>query len=190
MSIHIPTEPIPIIQPDSYPLSQTEARVKELLDAGIPHLQIRMKLHLGKETFRDAVFEVRKQEAIMAKKLNEEQKAKIMELRKQGMTIENIAKELRHSPATVCKALKDILLAEEPADKPEPIAQVAEPVTMTEEHTAEIPEAVIRAVEDKITELNEMIRDNIERISSITEHNTQFAERAAVLERWLREVQE
>ena len=71
---------------------------------------------------------------------------------------------------------------------PEPIVQADELATMTEEHTAEVPEAVLKAVQDKIDSLTTQIAVNCERIKSITEQNDRMKERSEALQKWLKEV--
>lgn len=57
-----------------------------------------------------------------------------------------------------------------------------------EEHTAEVPKAVIAAVEDKITELQYMIEKNKEQAESLLQHNEKFRDRIGILTAWLEEV--
>lgn len=57
-----------------------------------------------------------------------------------------------------------------------------------EEHTAEVPKAVIAAVEDKITELQYMIEKNKEQAESLLQHNEKFGDRIGILTAWLEEV--
>lgn len=63
-----------------------------------------------------------------------------------------------------------------------------ESVAPAEEHTAEVPKAVIAAVEDKITELQYMIEKNKEQAESLLQHNEKFRDRIGILTAWLEEV--
>ena len=78
-----------------------------------------------------------------------------------------------------------------PYKKPEIIPgppEKKEQVKQAEEHTAEVPKAVIAAVEDKITELQYMIEKNKEQAESLLQHNEKFGDRIGILTAWLEEV--
>lgn len=78
-----------------------------------------------------------------------------------------------------------------PYKKPEIIPgppEKKESVAPAEEHTAEVPKAVIAAVEDKITELQYMIEKNKEQAESLLQHNEKFRDRIGILTAWLEEV--
>ncbi len=64
----------------------------------------------------------------------------------------------------------------------------SDPLLPMKEHTAEIPKAVIAAVEDKITELQYMIEQNKEQAKSLLQHNEKFNARIDILNTWLKEV--
>ena len=69
-----------------------------------------------------------------------------------------------------------------------PIEQVTKPVVMTEEHTADIPDAVISAVESKIADLQKEIQRNADQAASLLQHNNNHIKRIEILEKWLMEV--
>ncbi|MBQ8921028.1 MAG: helix-turn-helix domain-containing protein [Oscillospiraceae bacterium] len=69
-----------------------------------------------------------------------------------------------------------------------PIEEVTQPVVMTEEHTAAIPDAVISAVESKVADLRREIQRNEEQAASLVQHNKNYAKRVEILEKWLAEV--
>lgn len=71
-----------------------------------------------------------------------------------------------------------------------PIEEVTKPVVMTEEHTADIPDAVISAVESKITDLRKEIQRNAEQAASLLQHNDNYIKRIEILEKWLAEVRD
>lgn len=71
-----------------------------------------------------------------------------------------------------------------------PIEEVTQPVVMTEEHTAAIPEAVISAVESKVADLRKEIQHNTEQAESLLRHNDNYIKRIEILEKWLSEVQD
>lgn len=71
-----------------------------------------------------------------------------------------------------------------------PIEEVTQPVVMTEEHTAAIPEAVISAVESKVADLRKEIQRNTEQAERLLRHNDNYIKRIEILEKWLSEVQD
>lgn len=78
-----------------------------------------------------------------------------------------------------------------PYKKPEIIPappEKKESAAPAEEHTTEVPKAVIAAVEDKITELQYMIEKNKEQAESLLQHNEKFGDRIGILTAWLEEV--
>lgn len=78
-----------------------------------------------------------------------------------------------------------------PYKKPEIIPappEKKESAAPAEEHTPEVPKAVIAAVEDKITELQYMIEKNKEQAESLLQHNEKFSDRISILTAWLEEV--
>lgn len=79
-----------------------------------------------------------------------------------------------------------------PYKKPEIIAEPPkknEPEKEPEKQAAIVPEAVIGAVEDKISELQYHIRQNSDQVKSLLEHNKKFGERIEILRAWLKEVE-
>lgn len=182
---------IPIDPPGSYALSPIERKVKELLAQGMPHWQIKKTLHLGYKEYRDCVFQVRKQEAIMMSKLTNEQRAEIYRLcKEEGVPQLEVATMFDVSQATVCQTIKklDMLSAADAEDKPESVEQTADPTVMTEEHTVEIPAAVIKAVEDKIEMIQDLMGHNAERIESLKRQNAELMKTITDLESWVKEV--
>lgn len=138
------------------------------------------------------------------KRLSNEERAEIYSLWKdEGLTYEAIAESCNVCVATVGKVVKmmngtahkpqineefdaavDQMIAEAKAE-PEQIEQVTEPVTMTEEHTAEpIPDAVMQAVIDKIETLSEVLSDNLLTIKKMQQDNEQIRSELAILYGW------
>lgn len=58
----------------------------------------------------------------------------------------------------------------------------------TEKSSADIPDAVISAVESKITDLRKEIQRNADQAASLLQHNDNHIKRIEILEKWLREV--
>jgi len=71
-----------------------------------------------------------------------------------------------------------------------PIEEVTQTVVITEEHTAEIPDAVISAVESKAADLRKEIQRNAEQAASLLQHNDNYIKRIEILEKWLAEVRD
>lgn len=73
----------------------------------------------------------------------------------------------------------------EQAAEPEQIEQVAEPAEMTEEHTGNtVPDAVMKAVIDKIETLSEILSDNLLTIKKMQQDNENLRSELAVLYGW------
>ena len=120
--------------------------------------------------------------------------AQLIAFRQMGATSKEIAEKLGRTRGTVDIKLHELrksgALAEpDETEMPERVEQVDEPIVMTEEHTAGVPEAVLNAVEDKITELQQMVRDNTKRAESLLKYNDAFIAIIGVLEAWLKDVQ-
>ena len=114
---------------------------------------------------------------VLRHKLKEEKK--VDDLRKD-------CKKQITAQAKVAEKMQEVLYK-----KPEIIPgppEKKEQVKQAEEHTAEVPKAVIAAVEDKITELQYMIEKNKEQAESLLQHNEKFGDRIGILTAWLEEV--
>lgn len=144
------------ITPLPQTLTANEKRVKELLDSGKTVFQIAYKLHMGFETVREIIFDIRKKESIMKKRITDEQRELILELHRQGMKQLAISAEVDVSQSAVCNIIK---AATAPAELPEENAPMLEDaITKTEEQQiAEmpgLPRCVWSALDDRITALN------------------------------------
>ena len=133
----------------------------------------------------------------MGKALTEEMKQQIVNLwLNHNFSQQDAANYLGISYGTVNRIIKEYTADgshEPPKDMPMPpeaIKQEAEPVLMTEEHFATIPEAVLSAVESKIADLRETIRSNAEQAESLLRHNDNHIKRIEILEKWLTEVRD
>lgn len=210
MDILIPTEPIPIEPLASYPLTPIEYRIKQMMDQGMPLRQIRQQLHIGWDTFRDHIFEIRKHDAVrnryerecaMAKKITNEQYAEIFRRHKEeNVSQRELADEYGVAPATISNIIKRMGSTQEMLDtlqrateteaaaEPEQITQTDEPVVMAEEHTAEPPQAVIIAVSEAINHNADQIRKNQSAIRQLQQTNEELQEATHSLVKWLKEV--
>ena len=192
------------IEPPVPRLTPVQERIREMLRSGKTFREICVALMIRTDHLRDEIFEIRKYEVLMGerKRLTDEQKAAVIEMRQAGKTYKEISETVGCAKQTVVNvwnayvrtpekktginkefddAVNEMIeeMHAEPVAEPEPVQIVPA-----------VPDAVIRAVEDKVTELQNMIRDNTERIESLKQHNQKFAERVGILENWLKEVQE
>lgn len=135
----IPTDFQPIEQPETYQLHGIPLAVKQMLDKGYTRWEIHKKLRISEDDWRDAIFEIRKQEAIMGKKLSEEKRAQIIALRESGKSYDEVAEACEVSRNAVYHAVKAAGLVGQ-ADEP-----TAEPVTV-----CAVPKAVLDAVKERI----------------------------------------
>ena len=200
---------VPIPHPDHYTLYGDARAVKALMDEGLGKWSIIKKLRLSEEAYTDAMYEIKKQKAVeemngrnqempRGKLINAETVERIREMHAEGKTYQEIAEELGFGKSTIARICSNKpvshinkefddavneMIAE--AEKPEQIDQVAEPVTMTEEHTAEpVPDAVLKAVADKIEALSEILSDNLLTIKKLQQDNEQIRSELAVLYGW------
>lgn len=194
------------IDPAPQSLTPNEQRVRDLMDQGLHYFRIAAMLKISFDACRDIIYEIRKKECIIMGRIPNDEWADAYASYKSGtMTQTEIAKKLGITVQSVCQRFKKLSAIETQIfDKPAgtavaedapitetnaAITETDKPVVMTEEHTKEVPKAVLAAVEDKITELEEMIRDNNELIKSKQEHNAKFIGRIHTLRTWLSEVQ-
>lgn len=170
----IPTDFQPIEQPETYPLHGIPLAVKQMRDNGAKRWQIHAKLRISDDDYRDAIFEIRKQEAIMGKRMSEEKRAQIIALREQGKSYDEVAEACEVSRNAVYLAVKAAGLVGQ-ADEP-----TAEPVTV-----CTVPKAVLDAVCEHIRLEGGCIADKLAKIKrmqqEIEESRTQIAE----LKTWL-----
>lgn len=203
---------VPIPHPEHHTLYGDARAVKALMDEGLGKWAIIKKLRLSEDAYMDAMYEIKKQKAVEEMNgRNQEMPDKKEDLRENvksmlasGMKQSEIAQETGYSRGRISQIVKEInsgkkaegmqinkefddavneMIAE--AEKPEQIDQVAEPVTMTEEHTAEpVPDAVLKAVADKIEALSEILSDNLLTIKKLQQDNEQIRSELAVLYGW------
>ena len=72
--------------------------------------------------------------------------------------------------------------------KPQEIVQTDKPVTMTEEHTAAVPDAVIEAVREQLASHELYVESNLSSIRELQQENEQYRTKIAALKKWLAEV--
>lgn len=193
----IPTDYQPIEQPETYPLHGTAAVIKGMIDAGHHAKYIRRTLCIREEEYRDALFEIRKADYDVKRKgksgklsgLHDE----IYQAWQDGQSVTALATQYDVSKASISYIIKKqskgaptMQINQEFEDAVnEMIAQADEPITMTEEHTAAPPKAVLDAVCEHIRLEGGCIADKLAKIKrmqqEIEESRTQIAE----LKTWL-----
>jgi transcriptional regulator with XRE-family HTH domain len=140
-------------------------------------------------------------------KLTNEQRAAIYDAWKGGITQAKLAKQYGVSEQAISQLCKKMENGKAAAVNQafddavnEMIAEAKEPEFTNEDTIVdtsdtieatkpEVPEAVLKAVQDKIDSLATQIAVNCERIESITEQNDRMKERSETLQKWLKEVQ-
>jgi transcriptional regulator with XRE-family HTH domain len=199
---------VKIGEPAVHPLTWMQERILALMQEGKRFGEICGILCIRQEHLRDEIFEIRKWESTMGKgKLTNEQRAAIYDAWKGGITQAELAKQYGVSEQAIsqlCKKMGEgkaaaVNQAFEDAVN-EMIAETKEPEFTNEDTIVdtsdtieatkqEVPEAVLKAVQDKIDSLTAQIAVNCERIGSITEQNDRMKERSEALQKWLKEVQ-
>lgn len=183
MSTWMPIDPLP------QALTANEQRVKALLDQGRNQFQIAYQLHISFEAVREMIYEIRKKECLMAGKprLSQEERAEIFRLyREEHMTQRDLAARFGVSHGTIGNIINsfgsDTLAA---ADKPQKKTQINEDfeqavdAMIAEREAADaeqksanaepekLPEAVYRALLDKINDCEFEIEEREERIAEL-----------------------
>ena len=189
--------------------------VRALQREGLGKWGIIKKLHISKEAYNDAIFEINKAKAVdeingiapkkrkRRKIMIENLKEKVREMKEQGMKNVDIAREMGISAGRVSQIVKELGIA--PAQineefdnavnqmieesKPQEIVQTDKPITMTEEHTVEaVPDAVIEAVEQYVAHMENIVAGNLDEIRSLQQANEVYRTKIAALKKWLAEV--
>ena len=196
----------PIGEPDVPELSPDARNVQAYLaEHGIDKLTkrqemaMRIALRMGFDRLRDAVYEFRKWEAIMAKRMTEEEKSKIIALHEAGETNRAIASKVYCSPQTVSNVLQAEKLKQDPETEKKPAATVnpefeqavkdmiaerdaADAEKQSANADPDIPDYVLYAVDCRISELEQRLQD-FDNQKAMLEHQLR------VLQSDIREVQ-
>lgn len=191
---------ITIGEPDVPQLTPTQARIKELLDAGKKIYEIVWAVHMGKDFVIEEIYQIRKWESIMGKKpkFNKSERAELLRLHnEERYSVGKLATKYGCSQTAVKTALNaaKIEADDEPVQKrtqinPEFDAAVNEMIAEsraadaeeksanaeTEKSSADIPDYVLYAVDCRIADLEHRLQD--------------FADQRAMLEHDLRRLQE
>ena len=174
----IPTDYQPIEQPETYPLHGIPLAVRQMLDKGEKRWQIHAKLHISDDDYRDAIFEIRKQEAIMGKRLSEEKRAQIIALREQGKSYDEVAEACEVSRNAVYLAVKAAGL----------VGQADEPTVTAETNPAAPPDVVRKAVLYRIADIDDECNAAETKINALREKIHELTKERGELEIWMEEV--
>lgn len=194
------------IQPK--PLTLNEHRVKDMLDQGRSIFQIAAKLRMGENTVREVIYSIRKKESIVAMRIAEEKKARILDLHNQGMSQLDISLEVGCAMATVYKVLKRVsdtdktnaVITEPESTEAEIATEDTEIATELATEPAELvsppaevipkepPQAVILAVSEAINAASDKIDKNLFAICQLQHENEELRNQIESLVNWLKEV--
>lgn len=168
---------------------------------------IRMKTRLGDNRIAEAIYEIRKMEAIRMGKLTNQQRAAIYQAWKDGTTQKELAKQYGVCAQAISQLCAKLAKAEQkimqPAaeDKPKPgiinpefdaavDAMIAESKSADAEEPAAIaepdklPPVVRRAIDDQISEYEFQISERDSRIEELKEEIAEFRKDIDALREW------
>ena len=113
---------IPIGEPEPPPLTPTQQRIREMLQAGIPVWKIASTLRMGLVFVREEIYQIRKWESIMGKgKLNNTQRAAIYQAWKDGTSQAELARQYGVSDVSIHQLIKKLNAADDKLNKAEPL---------------------------------------------------------------------
>lgn len=206
----------PIGEPDVPELSPDARNVQAYLaEHGIDKLTkrqemaMRIALRMEYDRLRDAVYEFRKWEAIMAKRMTEEEKSKIIALHEAGETNRAIALQVYCSPQTVSNVLQAAKIEAEDetmqntginAEFEQAVDQMIEeaktPTEAVQDQPAElepviaavpekIPNCIWLALDDQCSAINLEIETRQERMAELRSEIKKLEELKAGIYAWL-----
>lgn len=195
-------------------MTELQKQIKRLADSGKGPFEIGMKLHMGRERVIEEIYEIRKKECInsMAKRLTEEERARVIELKQAGVTYRDIAKQCYISPQTAANVWQAYQLKQqldeafpEPEATPEekkPVATInpefeaAVDAMIAESKAADaeeksanaepekLPVVVRKAIDDKIDEFVFQIRERSGRIEEMEREIAEYKKDIEALKAW------
>lgn len=203
---------IPIGEPDVPRLSFDAEKVFSIMQCmDKPHIGIiRMKTRFGDDRIMEAIYEIRKMEAIKMAKLNNQQRAAIYQAHKDGVSQNELAKQYGMTQGAISKLISKLAKAEQeimqPAaeDKPKPgiinpefdaavDAMIAESKAADAEEKSvnaepeKLPGVVRRALEAGYGDLLDEIADRRERIEELQAEIEEYEKDIEALKKWVRE---
>ena len=195
---------ISIGEPEGYHLTPNAQRVKELLDKGKSIWSIAQTLRMSFEFVQEQIYEIRKQEAIMARKpkISKEQRTEMLRLHnEERYSVGKLASKFGCSQTAVKTALQaakieaeeetmkntginqefdaavDAMIAESKSADAEEPAAIAEP--------EKLPGVVRRALDAEYAHLLDEIAERREQIEELQAEITEFEKDIAALKKWV-----
>ena len=194
------------IDAEPQPLTPTQQRIKELLDAGKKVHEIVWAVHMGKDFVIDEIYQIRKKESILnmgkKPKFDKNERAELLRLHnEERYSVGKLATKYGCSQTAVKTALNaaKIEAEDEPVQKrtqinPEFDAAVNEMIAESkaadaEEKTAnaepdKLPPVVRRAIDDQISEYEFQICERDSRIEELKEEIAEFRKDIDALREW------
>lgn len=201
---------IPIGEPDVPRLSFDAEKVFSIMQCmDKPHIGIiRMKTRFGDDRIMEAIYEIRKMEAIRMGKLTNQQRAAIYAASKDGVPQNELAKQYGVTKGAISQLISKLAKAEQeimqPAaeDKPKPgiinpefdaavDAMIAESKAADAEEKSvnaepeKLPGVVRRALEAGYAHLVDEIADRREQIEDLQAEIAEFEKDIAALKKWV-----
>ena len=203
---------IPIGEPDVPRLSFDAEKVFSIMQCmDKPHIGIiRMKTRFGDDRIMEAIYEIRKMEAIRMGKLTNQQRAAIYQAYKDGTTQNELAKQYGVTKGAISQLISKLAKAEQeimqPAaeDKPKPgiinpefdaavDTMIAESKAVDAEkksanaESEKLPGVVRRALEAGYGDLLDEIANRHERIEELQAEIEEYEKDIEALKKWVRE---
>ena len=198
---------VPELSPDARNVQAylAEHRIDKLTKR--QEMAMRIALRMGYDRLRDAVYEFRKWEAIMAKRMTEEEKSKIIALHEAGETNRAIASKVCCSPQTVSNVLQAEKLKQDLETEKKPVATVnkefddavnqmieeaktpteavqVQPAELEPVYTDKLPPVVLRAIRYSLSDMESEIESREERIVELQIEIAEFRKDIDALKAW------
>lgn len=196
---------VPIPHREFYALHGDALSVKTLIDNGLGKWAIIKKLRISEDAYKDAIYEINKQNAVTelnhyyekeneemprGEKLDAETVERIREMKAAGKTVKEITEEVGCGQSTVrriCQRGKSQINEEFDNAVNQMIAESDKPETVAM-NTAKIPEAVLDAVTAQISHLENIVACNLDEIRTLQRENEEYRTKIANMRTWLAEV--
>lgn len=203
----IPYKPVPIPHREFYALHGDALSVKTLIDNGLGKWAIIKKLRISEDAYKDAIYEINKQNAVTelnhyyekenetmprGEKLNAETVERIRELKAAGKTVKEIMETVgcgRSTVGRICQRGKSQINEEFDNAVNEMIEESKNEDTKkdtfdTKSDTPNVPDAVMTAVNERINTLSETLSDNLLSIKKMQQENENLRSELAILYGW------
>lgn len=183
----VPTAFVPIKHPEAYTLYGIAHAVDMMRQQGFKKWQICQKLRIGDDAWRDAIFEIRKKEAIeemaRGRNLTDEERKRIVMLRQAGAKLAEISAEVGVSLSSV----KHVVYGNASQERTEHTQST--PKAVPAQTTSKVPDAVTEAVRDSVSTLSAAIDIKLLQIKRMQQEIEDARTKIAELQNWLKEVE-